>query len=180
MLAQTRDKHIRMCLPCHVLRLRIHLYPVCGNIKNYVVIRNIQNCTFLKNLEHDDESSSSAADQWVDSKRLCVEWCHDNCQLCRFFRVCLRVTVGKPRRARWMGSDHARPRAISLCPRAKDDTLYLLHDCNLLPQFFLCARTGMKRTAAVFFDFQRVDIKHARIQGISYIFLALSEIDSLF
>ena len=139
MLAQTRDKHIRTCLPCHVLRLRIHLYPVCGNIKNHAVIRNIQNCTFLKNLEHDDESSSSAADQWVDSKRLCVEWCHDNCQLCRFFRVCLRVTVGKPRRARWMGSDHARPRAISLCPRAKDDTLYLLHDCNLLPQFF-CAR----------------------------------------
>ena len=162
MLAQTRDKHIRTCLPCHVLRLRIHLYPVCGNIKNYVVIRNIQNCTFLKNLEHDvDESSSSAADQWVDSKRR-VEWCHDNCQLCRFFRVCLRVTVGKPRRARWMGSDHARPRAISLCPRAKDDTLYLLHDCNLLPQFFLCARTGMKRTAVVFSTFNglTLNIKH--------------------
>ena len=46
--------------------------------------------------------------------------------------------------------------------------------------FFWCARTGMKRTAAVFFDFQRVDIKYARIQGISYIFLALFEIDSLF
>ena len=173
MLAQTRDKHIRTRLPCHVLRLRIHLYPVCGNIKNYVVIRNIvQNCTFLKNLEHDNESSSSAADQWVDSKRLCAEWCHDNCQLCRFFRVCLRVTVGKPRRARWMGSDHARPRAISLCPRAKDDTLYLLHDCNLLPQFF-CARAGMKRARQVFFSIFNGLTLNACIQGISYLFSLL-------
>ena len=91
-----------------------------------------------------------------------------------FVSVCVLLSE-KPRRARWMGSDHARPQAISLCPRAKDDTLYLLHDCNLLPQFFLCARTGMKRTAAVFFDFQRVDIKHAyRVFHFSQLCLKLS------
>ena len=45
----------------------------------------------------------------------------------------------KTPRARWMGCDHARPEAIPIYPGAKDDNLYLLHDCNLLPLIFLLA-----------------------------------------
>ena len=69
-----------------------------------------------------------------------------------FVSVCVLLSE-KPQRARWMGSDHAQksPEAIPIYPGAKDDTLYLLHDCNLLPPIFF-ARLKEQRNMLPFFS----------------------------
>ena len=83
---------------------------------------------------------------------------------CVDFFVSVCVLLSEKPRARWMGSDHAQksPEAIPIYPGAKDDTLYLLHDCNLLPPIFFCAleRTAQHVPFFSCYDFvKRVDIQ---------------------